>query len=893
LAIAKWWKIDFHTHTPASTSCFIDQKIKAADWVKAAINAGLDGVVITDHNSAEWIEKIREAAEEIKISDNKNLVVYPGVELCVSLQNIHIIIIFDPITKGSIIKNFITECGIKDSDLGNTLKSVSEEKLGQLVKDYDILVIPAHFNKNKGLGRELNINGIKGFTRSIPIDAIEVRDETDINEVKNKVEAKAFESYPAMITGSDNPGTREGEHAVEGLGKAYTWIKLSEHSLESLRIAFLDTSRIIRVFNKESGIPDPNFITHSYISGMIINNLKHVDNLDFRFSPHLNCVIGGRATGKSTIIEMIRMTLGRIDEKNLKVTSLIAGVTQEESTIEVYYNFGSSKEFKVTVKGKKNREWIYEDSTGMIQEYPEFPVMVFSQKEIYNLVDDDENPEKKDRSPILEIIDDSIKEEKNAIDTKIDQLKRKALDLSLSLRSLRGEMEEIPRIKGAIEVANSKLELFKSSGIIQKKEMLDSISIDFKLLEGIIENIQNTVSDIDNNIINNLNEPSEQIMNKIKDDFSKQMGHKIEQSVGRIKSSFGSTLELAKKEIIQLQTELESSELKKKLDIASKEYSTALEKLQGLDVEQYKVTETERQNLLNRYKELLELQPKEPEIIKEIEKILDEIDEQWRKLFDLRMEVIKSIETKAKNIGLNIYFMSHSNRWLSQLRKDIGRTSVFENEFDAFKSWLFPDNMLNQERWKVWCKFLLINDRKEIAKIMKDGTKELFSDKFGKMWDVKYNDKTLSSIFSIHPEDRVQIKIKSNGTEIGINDGSPGQKCAAILAFIMNQGIKPLVIDQPEDDLDNSLIISLIVENIRNMKNNRQIIIVTHNPNIPVLGDAEGIIMLDRDTEGKVIFKDGKKTGCIEEKTIKKGICNIMEGGIEAFKRRGIKYKNI
>ena len=569
MAIAKWWKIDFHTHTPASTTCFIN-KVSAMDWVKASIEAGLDGVVVTDHNSAEWIEKIREAADEIKRLENKILVVYPGVELCVSLQQIHIIIIFDPKTEGSTIKNFITECGIKDIDLGNTLKSVPEEKLAQLAKEYDILVIPAHFNENKGLCRELNINGIKEFAKKIHIDAIEVRDENDINEVKNKVEAKAFKSYPALITGSDNPGIRDGEHAIEGLGKAYTWIKLSEHSLESLRIAFLDTSRIIRVFNKESGIPDPNFITHSYISGMVINDLKHVSNLDFRFSPHLNCVIGGRGTGKSTIIEMIRMTLGKIDEKNPKVTnySLIAGVTQEESTVEIYYNFGSTKEFKVTARGKKNREWIYEDPTGIIQEYPEFPVMVFSQKEVYNLVDDDENPEKKNSSPILEIIDDSIKEEKNAIDNEIDKLERNALNLSLKLRSVRGELEEIPRIKGAIEVANSKLELFKSSGIIQKKEMLDSISIDFKLLEGIIKNIENTVSDIDNSIINNLNEPSKQ-MSKIKDDFSKQIGHKIERSVERINCSFSSTLELAKKEIKQLQTDLEFSELKKKCNYSA------------------------------------------------------------------------------------------------------------------------------------------------------------------------------------------------------------------------------------------------------------------------------------------------------------------------------------
>ncbi|CAG1021426.1 hypothetical protein DOJK_00977, partial [Patescibacteria group bacterium] len=377
------------------------------------------------------------------------------------------------------------------------------------------------------------------------------------------------------------------------------------------------------------------------------------------------------------------------------------------------------------------------------------------------------------------------------------------------------------------------------TGIIQKKEILDSIIKDYELLEQIIKNIESTVLNINNSVIKNLNEPSEQLINKVKDDSSKQIGEKIKQSVGRIKCSFASTLELAKQEIVQLRTELESSELKEKLDTATTEYNMALEKLHGLNVEQYKGTETERKTLLNRLDELAGLQPEEMEIIKNIDKTLNEIDEQRRKLFELRYGVITSIEKKAKNIGLNIYFMSHSNRYLAQLRKDMGKMGVFENEFETFKLWLFPDNVLNQERWRAWCKFLLINDRTDIAKIMKDGNKELFADKFGKMWDVKYNDKTLSSIFSIYPEERVQIKIKANGTDIGINDGSPGQKCAAILAFIMNQGIKPLVIDQPEDDLDNSLIISLIVENIRNMKYNRQIIVVTHNPNIPVLGDAE------------------------------------------------------
>ena len=162
-----------------------------------------------------------------------------------------------------------------------------------------------------------------------------------------------------------------------------------------------------------------------------------------------------------------------------------------------------------------------------------------------------------------------------------------------------------------------------------------------------------------------------------------------------------------------------------------------------------------------------------------------------------------------------------------------------------------------------------------------------------KMWQGKAQEKTLNSLLTIWPEDKVSIKIVNNGETLAINDGSPGQKSAAILAFVMNQGNNPLIIDQPEDDLDNSLIRELVVDSIRRMKLSRQIIIVTHNPNIPVIGDAEGIIMLDRSASGKVILREGKKTGCIEEPTVKKGICDIMEGGIEAFKWREKKYLNV
>ena len=162
--------------------------------------------------------------------------------------------------------------------------------------------------------------------------------------------------------------------------------------------------------------------------------------------------------------------------------------------------------------------------------------------------------------------------------------------------------------------------------------------------------------------------------------------------------------------------------------------------------------------------------------------------------------------------------------------------------------------------------------------------------KFTTLWKNRVINNTLSSLCNIVPEDKIEIKIEQKGGDIDISEGSPGQKCAALLALLLNIGDDPLIIDQPEDALDNSLIYHLIVKSIRSMKSRRQIIIVSHNPNIPVLGDAEGIIIFERNENGKVDFRNGKKPGGIEEKSIRHGICEIMEGGEEAFKKREEKY---
>lgn len=135
------------------------------------------------------------------------------------------------------------------------------------------------------------------------------------------------------------------------------------------------------------------------------------------------------------------------------------------------------------------------------------------------------------------------------------------------------------------------------------------------------------------------------------------------------------------------------------------------------------------------------------------------------------------------------------------------------------------------------------------------------------------------------PEDdlRIEYSRSADGTDwAAITQGSQGQRSAALLAFLLAFGEEPLVLDQPEDDLDNHLIYDLIVRQIRQNKLRRQLIVVTHNPNVVVNGDAELVHGME--------FGDGqcfvRQSGALQEKDVREEVCRVMEGGREAFERR-------
>lgn len=117
---------------------------------------------------------------------------------------------------------------------------------------------------------------------------------------------------------------------------------------------------------------------------------------------------------------------------------------------------------------------------------------------------------------------------------------------------------------------------------------------------------------------------------------------------------------------------------------------------------------------------------------------------------------------------------------------------------------------------------------------------------------------------------------------------SPGQRCSAILPILLLNGTAPLIIDQPEDNLDNRLIRQVIVNVLASIKLRRQVIVATHNPNLPVLGDAEQVIVLRAVEDERCILET---QGVLDDESVVRSVTEVMEGGREAFQYRHAIYQ--
>ena len=162
--------------------------------------------------------------------------------------------------------------------------------------------------------------------------------------------------------------------------------------------------------------------------------------------------------------------------------------------------------------------------------------------------------------------------------------------------------------------------------------------------------------------------------------------------------------------------------------------------------------------------------------------------------------------------------------------------------------------------------------------------------------DGKLDEQRLSGILELDEivfDDVPEIRMKDRPSEMTscrpLSELSPGQRCSTILPILLLNGTCPLIIDQPEDNLDSRLIREVVVKILASIKLKRQVILATHNPNLPVLGDVEQAVILRAVEENKAELQE---TGNLDNTKVVRLITEIMEGGREAFQHRQSIYQD-
>ncbi|HIP66508.1 MAG TPA: chromosome segregation protein SMC, partial [Candidatus Nanopusillus sp.] len=283
----------------------------------------------------------------------------------------------------------------------------------------------------------------------------------------------------------------------------------------------------------------------------------------------------------------------------------------------------------------------------------------------------------------------------------------------------------------------------------------------------------------------------------------------------------------------------------------------------------------ERTRLRSELDRLNLLEKKFKELLEERRKLLGKLKDIRHQIFKLRQEKAEELNKFLKQrLRINIFYKAEKKDFFDKLKNIFSGSRVDSKTIEKIKDKEGIDGI-------------------QLAKIIREGEKALTENfnitptraKQIVMW-FEQNPEKLLDLETLFPEDEVKIFLNLEHTELPLEKLSDGQKATALLLLILSLKNHLLIIDQPEDDLDNRFIFDDIVPILRSQKKERQIIVATHNPNIPVLGDAELILALEAREEKAFIAQEGS----IDKRVIRNIVKKIMEGGDEAFRRRAEKY---
>ncbi len=902
---ARWWKFDLHTHTPAS-----DDYGKGADqaalkartpkeWLLDYMRAGIDCVAVTDHNTGSWIDQIRQALadlEKVNHADFQPIHLFPGVEISVN-GGIHLLAILGCEKSTSDIDSLLGAAGFngtKGSSDAVTTKSFVEV-VGAIVSAGGI-AIPAHIEEDNGLFKQI------GTTLQQALDcgdvfAMELVDAT-LQKPQPYINGKL--SWTEVL-GSDahHPS---GDPGQKFPGSRFTWVKMGSPSIEGLQLALLDGSLSVLPFEGTSG--DPNSHTALALESIEIANAHYMGRpqpFAIRLNPWLNAIIGGRGTGKSTLIEFLRLALRRDDElpddlkpefeKYARVyqSREDGGLLTTDAAIKAIYRKNGTR-FKV--------QWNYDGSLDPIQEESgenwkhaegdirqRFPVRMYSQKQIFQLA--------KTPLALLKIVDDAPEVNHRFWKDEWKAEEGRFLSLRAKAREIEAGLSDEPRLRGELDDVKRKLSIFEQAGhadllkdFQRRRRQQQTVDAWEKSWDGAGDRLRQVAADIVPDILGET--PFD--ASSAEDAQLREHSSKVRDRLDAIRKMIADLALQADQVLADWSRIKDESSWKSAASAAVHAYQDLQERLtkEGAgDPAAYGEFVQRRQTIEQRLKDMDDHKKQIAELAKQSETSLQKLLEIRRKITESRKTFLDNVLRDNEYVRVQVIPYGARETVEAELRGLLQREGGgFEKDIGTPDGEGLLGGIYRNGSGTRGIEQALSEIKERVRQIaLSQNVPSTVADQRFAKHVAKLQPESLDRLDLWFPEDSLDVQYSTSGDRKSfrpIQEGSPGQKTAALLAFLLSYGEEPLILDQPEDDLDNHLIYDLIVTQLREVKRRRQIIVVTHNANIVVNGDAELVVALAaRDGQTQI-----ECAGSLQEKIVRDTICSVMEGGRKAFEQR-------
>lgn len=951
---ARYYKCDFQVHTPRDPQWAGEYSNIATDSERAQFAEALvaccrrqdiNAIAITDHHDLCLFPYVRLASQEERQPDGREfpteqrLVVFPGLELTLSQPACQALLLFDSSLSFDELDQYVwgalgvTKCDSKNAKTASVAPLGIDKDLKGITKALSDTPLNGRFILLPHVRRKGHKSFLRdGFNKSyaeMPCVGgyIERHNYSDLEDANREIiEGKKIEWGQRRIGVFQTSDCREARKVILGgvecaefvdLAQWPTWVKWTEPSVEALRQACLaSTSRIAHT--------QPVLPNHQ-IRSITVSTSKFLGPVCLSLNPQFNAFIGGRGTGKSTLLEYLRWALcddplpfdpavGSADElpdfQKRRRSLIDKTLKQYDAVITVdYEKFGtnytierSSSETNEGATVTSPDQTVQEMSGEQIRR--EFPVISYAQKQLSSVGTLPDEILRIVTDPIRTKISHLDEEIRNIVLPRLKEERQKELRLS-ELKSQEEEAqsktkllnEQIASLQsqlGALSDDHQKI-ISSHSALTEEKQWTDEAESNVSQFKDALSNARMIIEAVPD-LTAPANLPDSEDARVVADEINKLRNLLIEglsQLLVTLDTVFAPATS-ADMAILRLRTIFETHQA---------EY-TACVQLAARSKEQLADIQALNQEITNVGEKLnvlrSQIQTLSSELVDDIEKPWDV----WIRKHTERSEILQAqcetisvlaqhaFRARLKPCAKKKVIFDALDRIISEGRdirrredKVLNLTEIISETADPLITWANVIGELDS---------LLVSSESPTLPNTPILIQADFTETNLTALQAGLTQQSVEEVRYIPLQDEIAFEfafgIKADGTPeyIPFSDASPGQQATALMRTLLAEQGPPLLIDQPEEDLDNEQI-RVISDRISETKHNRQLIFISHNANIVVNGDAELVVQFNyapsTTTRGVI-----DRTGSIDYEPVREAITSVMEGGREAFELRKEKY---